>query len=153
LLSRPELHRRQAKWQSVRGDNKTRMHEDAALREWLAWTRPILSCSQGRLAGVPDEFGTLSLLRECGRILQDEYRPAGGLDVFGARLEMPRQNVVFTDSVVRQKPVGSLGRSPALARERDSPSHSVPQLLKQNCEAATQPGVLEFAPLDFQIQP
>jgi hypothetical protein len=37
LLSRPHLHRRQAKWQSVGADGETRM-QDAALRAWLSPT-------------------------------------------------------------------------------------------------------------------
>lgn len=48
---------------------------------------------------------------------------------------------------------GSLGRSPVLTGERDRLPHAVPQFLEQACEAAAQPGVLEFASPDFRIEP
>lgn len=77
------------------------MHQDAALREWLSRTRTVFPRAQGRLARVADEFGALALVRECGRVLQDEHRPVGSLHTFSARLEMPAQDIVFVDALVR----------------------------------------------------
>jgi hypothetical protein len=153
LLPCPEFHCSQAKWQSIGSDSKARMHQDAALRERLSRAPAVFPRAQGRLARVADEFGTLALVRECGRVLQDKHWPIGGLHTLGASLEMSAQDIVFADTVIGQKPVRSLGRSPVLTGERDRLPHAVPQLLEQACKAAAQPGVLEFASLDFQIQP
>ena len=153
LLPCPEFHCSQAKWQSIGSDSKARMHQDAALRERLSRAPAVFPRAQGRLARVADEFGTLAPVRECGRVLQDKHWPIGGLHTLGASLEMSAQDIVFADTVIGQKPVRSLGRSPVLTGERDRLPHAVPQLLEQACKAAAQPGVLEFASLDFRIQP
>ncbi len=83
------------------------MPQDAALRERLSRTHAF-SRTQGRLARVADEFGTLPLVRESGLVLEDKHRPIGGLHSFSARLEMPAQDSVFADAVVRQKPYAAL---------------------------------------------
>jgi hypothetical protein len=66
---------------------------------------------------------------------------------------MSTQDIVFADAVIGQNPVRSLRRSPVLTGERDRLPHTAPQLLEQALEATAQPGILELASLDFQIEP
>jgi hypothetical protein len=127
------------------------MHQDAANRVRSQATRLVPSAVY--VLGYADRFGVLSLVREFGRVMQDQNETIGGDDTITSRLKVTGQNVRLADPVIGEKAIGSLGVGPILANQRNALPHGAPDLSQQFAESVAKPRVAKFAPGSFSINP
>src|SRR5437868_5323617 len=105
------------------------MHQDAALR---ARRRPASPLGGSyRAASVTDEFGTFPFVRKRSGVLKDKNRSIGRGKTLCGCLEMPDQNVLFTDTIIVHEAIGCLRTGPVLTGKRNGLPHALPQLLQQ----------------------
>ena len=76
FLSGPEFDGRQPERQPLGCYREARMHQDAANRVRSQTTRLVLSAVY--VLGYADRLGFLSLVRELGRVMQDQNEIIGG---------------------------------------------------------------------------
>jgi hypothetical protein len=151
FLSGPEFDGRQPERQALGRYREARMHQDAANRVRSQAT--LLVPSAVYVLGYADRFGVLSLVREFGRVMQDQNDTIGTGDTITSRLKMTGQNVRLADPVIREKSIGSLGVGPILANQRNALPHGAPDLGQQFAESITKPRIPKFTSGGFSINP
>ena len=127
------------------------MHQDAANRVRSQTTRLVLSAVY--VLGYAYRLGFLSLVRELGRVMQDQNEIIGGGHTITSRLKMTGQNIRLADPVIREKAIGSLGVGPILANQRNALPHGAPDLGQQFAESVAKPRIPKFASGCFPINP
>ena len=75
------------------------MHQNAANRVRSQATRLVPSAVY--VLGYADRFRVLSLVREFGRVMQDQNETIGGDDTITSRLKMTGQNVRLASQLTR----------------------------------------------------
>jgi hypothetical protein len=108
----PEFDGRQPERQPLGCYREARMHQDAAHRVRSQAARLIPSTVY--VLRDADRLGTLSLVCEFGRVMQDQNETIRGSDAITGRLKMTGQNVRLADPVIGEKAIGSRGVGPVV---------------------------------------
>ena len=151
LVARPELGRRQAERQPLRRDGKAGMHQQAADRMLLM--AALLQLSSGRNVCESDLLRCGALEGELCRVLQDQDRAISGPDPQASGRKMALEDLVLTDILVGEEPIGGLRVGPVLKRRGQRRPRSFTYRLQNRPEPAVQPCITQIAFRDFIAHP
>ncbi len=94
------------------------MHQDAA-GGVVAWASIEIRTGDANTS-LAHSLDVLTLVRELGRVVENENRTVGRVTTLACCLEMPRENLRFADSVVIEESICRLGIRPILAYQRNA---------------------------------
>ena len=97
--------------------------------------------------------GILPVIVKLRRIVKNQDGGIRGGKSFARRLKVPGQNVRFSDALIRQKTIGSLGVCPILANQGNALAGAFGELLEEFSESLVESEVSERAAGDLAIDP
>src|SRR4029450_10117721 len=151
LLPRPELHGREAQWQTFRRHRKGGVHEKATDRVHPEAAGFVLTAVHA--AGDADRLGALALERELGGVLDHQNGAVRRGEAVARGLEMAGEDLRLADPIIGEEAVSRLRVRPVLACERQASPDRAPHTLDEFAQALAQTLVHEHASGELALPP
>jgi hypothetical protein len=152
LVPGPELDGGQPERKAIPRHHKTGMHQNSACR--MVTRLATKSIFRRHLVHDADRFGVLAMIGELSRVVKYQNRSvASGCESFPCAEKVACQNLLLTDSFVRQKTIGRLRTRPVLAGKGYAATNLIRELSQQSAEPLPVPRVVELAARNFALQP
>src|SRR3954464_4719807 len=143
LLPRPELHGREAQWQTFRRHRKGGVHEKATDRVHPEAAGFVLTAVHA--AGDVDRLGALALERELGGVLDHQNGAVRRGEAVARGLEMAGEDLRLADPILGEEAASRLRFRPVLAGERQASPDRARHTLDEFAQALAQTLVHEHA--------
>jgi hypothetical protein len=141
FVAGPELDGGQPERKPLLRDDQAGVHENTRGR---VVTRTVIASLQ--LMDDSDRVRFFAAVDELRCVMQDQHWTcvSAGSSLSRAE-EMPRKNLLFIDTIVRQEPIRCLRRRPVLTGKRNASTDLLGKLPEQSAESLAVPKILKLA--------